>query len=229
MRSLLFTIGVLTLAVGAAPLPPGDPGQLRAVVTLTGADGRTVPAGQAVVWIPGLGSKSGLRPASSPSMSSREKRFDPRILAVPVGTPVAFPNFDKVFHNVFSLSEKNRFDLGLYRHGASKSTTFENSGLVRVYCNIHPQMAAFIVVVDGAFYSTTGPDGAVLLRGVPAGKHALRAWDEKGGDWDGAVEVFPGRTAEATIVLDIRSWRDAPHKNKYGKSYPPPGDDENRY
>jgi plastocyanin len=229
MRPLLFVIAVSALTVAVPPTPPGEPGQVRVAATLMGGDGRLVPAGQAVVWIPGLGNPRDVRPASTPAMSSRNKRFDPRILAVPVGTPVVFPNFDKIFHNVFSLSEKNRFDLGLYRNGASKSATFENPGVVRVYCNIHPQMAAFVVVVDGAFYAATGPDGVAMLSGVPAGRHPLRAWDEKGGDWNGTVEVFPGRTSDATVALDTRSWRDAPHKNKHGKTYPPPGDDDDRY
>jgi plastocyanin len=229
MRSLLLAIGLSALAVATPPAAPGDAGQLRAVATMTGADARTAAAGNVVVWIPGLGNPGDARPASPPAMSSREKRFDPRILAVPAGTPVAFPNFDKIFHNVFSLSERNRFDLGLYRNGTSRSATFENPGVVRVYCNIHPQMAAFIVVVDGAFYSATGPDGVALLRGIPPGKHPLRAWDEKGGDWSGSAEVLPGRTTDVTIALDVRSWRETPHRNKYGKAYPPPGDDDSRY
>ena len=210
--------------------PSAQPaGQLRAVVTVTGADGRAVPAPQAVVWIPGLGNPAGSRARTPLSMASKDKRFEPRVLAVPVGMPVTFPNMDKIFHNVFSLSDKNRFDLGLYRKGSSKSATFENPGVVRVYCNIHPQMAAFIVVVDGAHYSAADADGVALLGGVPAGRHPLRAWDEKGGEWNGSVEVLPGRVAEVSIVLDVRAWREQPHTNKYGRAYPPPGDDDNRY
>jgi len=230
MRLLTLGIVVSALAMAGPPAAPGEStGQLRAVVTLTGADGRTATAAQAVVWIPGLGNPKESRPAARLVMSSKDKRFEPRVLAVPVGAPVSFPNLDKIFHNVFSLSDKNRFDLGLYRNGASRTAIFEHPGVVRVYCNIHSQMAAYVVVVDGAFYGRTGADGVVLLSAVPAGRHPLRAWDERGGEWSGSVEVLPGRTVEVPVGLDERGWRDQPHKNKYGKSYPLPGDDDNRY
>jgi plastocyanin len=228
----LLTFGIVVSALAMAGPPAATPvptGQLRAVVTVTGADGRTAKAAEAVVWIPGLGNYKESRPAARLVMSSKDKRFEPRVLAVPVGVPVSFPNLDKIFHNVFSLSDKNRFDLGLYRNGASRTTTFEHPGVVRVYCNIHPQMASYVVVVDGTFYGRTSPDGVVLLSAVPAGRHPLRAWDERGGEWSGSVEVLPGRTVEIAVGLDARGWRDQPHKNKYGKSYPPPGDNDNRY
>jgi hypothetical protein len=162
-------------------------------------------------------------------MASRNKRFEPRVLAVPKGTTVAFPNYDKVFHNVFSLSETSRFDLGLYRNGASRTTSFETPGVVRVYCNIHPQMAAYVVVLDGDLYAQTGKDGVALLGSVPAGRHALKVWEERGGEWSGTVVVPAGGTVEVTVRFDASKWREQSHKNKHGKDYPPPDDDENRY
>ena len=99
-------------------------------VLVTGADGRTLPAPDAVVWLPG---SRGRRPPPPPKMASRDKRFEPRVLAVPKGAAVTFPNFDKIFHNVFSLSEPGRFDLGLNRNGAARTTRFSEPGVVRVY------------------------------------------------------------------------------------------------
>jgi hypothetical protein len=210
------------VAPTATPVPPGA---VRLKVLLTGADGKTLPAADAVAWFPGLRGS----PPPPPRMSSRQKRFEPRVLAVPKGTAVTFPNYDKIFHNVFSLSETSQFDLGLYRNGASRTTTFQTPGVVRVYCNIHPQMAAYVVVLDGSLYAQTGADGTALLQGVPPGRQLLKVWEERGGEWSGTVLVPPGATIDLTVPFDVSKWKAQPHKNKHGKDYPPPDDDENRY
>lgn len=213
----------------ATPRPTPTPiptGTLRVKVLVTGSDGRTLPAPDAVVWIPG---SRGRRPAQQPKMASRDKRFEPRVLAVPKGAEVSFPNFDKIFHNVFSLSEPGRFDLGLYRNGSARTTRFAEPGVVRVYCNIHPQMAAYVVVLDGELFAQTGPDGVAAIAAVPAGRHAVKAWDERGGEWSGNASVMAGGTTDVSITLDATKWKATPHKNKHGKDYPPPDDDENRY
>lgn len=207
----------------ATPVPPGA---VRVQVLVTGADGKASPAPEAVAWFPGLRGRPG---TAAPRMGSREKRFDPRVLAVPVGTTVTFPNHDKIFHNVFSLSEAAAFDLGLYRNGASRTARFDRPGVVRVYCNIHPQMAAFVVVLEGSLFAQTARDGVALFDEVPPGRQLLKVWDERGGEWSGTVVVPPGGTVPVAVSLDASKWKDLPHKNKYGKSYPPPDDDENRY
>jgi plastocyanin len=219
---------VETPAATPAPTPtatPVPPGSIRVKVLVTGMDGKVQPAADAVAWIPGLRGPE----APQPRMSSRDKRFEPRVLAVPKGTKVTFPNYDKIFHNVFSLSEAGRFDLGLYRNGASRTTSFDTPGVVRVYCNIHPQMAAYVVVLDGSLYAQTGKDGIALLSGVPAGRQVVKIWEERGGEWSGSVVVPAGATAELTVPFDASRWKDQPHKNKYGRDYPPPDDDANRY
>lgn len=217
---------IVTPAVTPTPVPP--PGEIRASITLLAPDRKRVPATGVVLWISEMPAEKAAA-AAHPKVASKSKRFDPRLTVVPAGTTVDFPNLDPIFHNVFSLSEKNRFDLGLYRNGAFRSMTFDTPGLVRIYCNIHPQMAAYIMVVDGRFWTQTGPDGSATLAAVPQGRHALRAWDEKGGEWAGAVDVVSGKPSSVAIVLDGSSWKETPHKNKYGKDYPPPDDDENRY
>ncbi len=213
----------------ATPRPTPTPiptGTLRVKVLVTGADGRTLPAPDAVVWLPG---SRGRRPPPPPKMASRDKRFEPRVLAVPKGAAVTFPNFDKIFHNVFSLSEPGRFDLGLYRNGAARTTRFSEPGVVRVYCNIHPQMAAYVVVLDGELHAQSGADGVAAIAAVPAGRHAVKVWDERGGEWSGTASVTPGAVTDVSVTLDATKWKEMPHKNKYGKDYPPPSDDENRY
>ncbi len=113
-------------------------------------------------------------------MKSASKRFQPRVVAVPKNTTVEFPNADPIYHNVFSVSGANRFDLGLYRSGASKPKTFEEAGLVRVYCNIHPQMVG---LRDGRGLGLRGRDAAERRRSrfpnVPAGARVLKVWHEE--------------------------------------------------
>ena len=237
------TLAFLAAARGGMSTPESAAAasfDLRVSVTVLGSDHRAQPAAQAIVWIPDPAAKprpGGASPAATPAappspaprIASKSKRFDPRITAVPAGTTVEFPNLDGIFHNVFSLSPNAKFDLGLYRNGASRAMTFDTPGLVRVYCNIHPQMAAYLVVIDGTIWAQTGADGTAVLLRVPAGKVAVRAWDEKGGDYQGTVDVAAGKNAPFAIVLDGSNFKDAPHTNKYGKKYPPPDDDANRY
>lgn len=227
---LAFSSGPLSAGLGAdvpAAATPAPTGAVRVKVVVAGADGKALPAPEAVAWFPGLSAAAHAAPPLR--MASHDKRFEPRVLAVPKGATVTFPNYDKVFHNVFSLSETAPFDLGLYRNGASKTETFATPGVVRVYCNIHPQMAAYLVVLDGSLYGQTGKDGSVRIDGVPAGRQTLRVWEERGGEWSGTVVVPPGGTAEVAVSLDASRWRLSPHKNKHGKDYPPPDDDANRY
>ena len=200
-------------------------------VTVAGPDHRPSPAPNAVVWIPDASPRPAAvaPPSARPRIASKNKRFDPRIVVVPAGATVEFPNLDGIFHNVFSLSPGAKFDLGLYRNGATRSMTFDNPGLVRVYCNIHPQMAAYLMVIDGTIWAQTAADGTAVLANVPAGRVGVRAWDEKGGDYQGMVDVAAGKAAFLAIALDGSSFRETPHTNKYGRKYPPPDDDANRY
>ncbi|KAA0254575.1 MAG: hypothetical protein EDX89_09555 [Acidobacteria bacterium] len=210
----------------ATPTPV--PGEVRVAVTVVGPDRKTVPGKDSAVWIPGSPRPAG-SPPPVPRIASKGKRFEPRVTVVPVGTTVDFPNLDRIYHNAFSLSEGATFDLGLYRNGASKPFTFQKPGVVRLYCNIHPQMAAFIVVADGGVTALAGAGGIAVLPGVPPGRHPLHVWDERGGEWSGTVEVLPGQVSTVPVRLDASAYRELPHKNKHGKDYPPPEDDENRY
>lgn len=162
-------------------------------------------------------------------IAQRKKRFEPRVSIVSTGSTVDFPNYDRVFHNVFSLSTPKSFDLGLYRKGKSKSVRFDDPGLVQVYCNIHPHMAAYLMVVDSARHSTADPQGVITLRGIPPGHQKVQGWNSRGGMWTRNVTVRPGRTTPVFVKLDISSWREVPHLNKHGKEYPPPDDDDFRY
>lgn len=179
-----------------------------------------------VVWVEGINTPA--RPRVR-QMVSIHKRFEPRVIAVEKGGEVAFPNEDSIYHNVFSVSGRNRFDLGLYRRGHSRQVKFLYPGLVRVYCNIHPQMVGYIRVVDSSLYWVTEKDGEFSFDRVPEGTRTVWAWCEDGGETSRVVTLRAGSAAVADLTFDVSSFKPAPHKNKYGKDYPPPPPDEERY
>lgn len=148
----------------------------------------------------------------------RDLTFLPGIMVVPTGTTVEFPNDDKVFHNVFSVSSAARFDLGLYKSGTSKEVTLKRPGVVDVYCNIHPQMAARIKVIDTGHYAVTGPDGTFRIKGVPAGTYPVVAWQAHGEEHRGEVTVTPGGVAAVAITL-VEGKPSKRHLRKDGTPY----------
>ena len=135
-------------------------------------------------------------------MTQRNETFLPYALAVRAGTAVDFPNEDHTYHNVFSLSKARRFDLGRYAAGRSKRVRFDQPGIVRVFCDIHSHMSAFILVFNHQFFDTTNADGRYSLPGVPAGKYTLNAWND-GEVRDSRIVTVPeeGDTVEVDFVL----------------------------
>ncbi len=204
-------------------------GRLRVKVTMVGSDGAKRPAADAVAWLPGTPAADAGTATGVVRIAQRHKAFEPHVEVIPAGATVAFPNFDRIYHNVFSLSEIARFDLGLYRNGASRSVTFGKPGVIRIYCNIHPSMSAFLVVVAGTAFAKTGAEGTALLPPVAAGPYRMSVWHERGGEREVNVVVKPGAVTPVEVSLDASRWRPETHKNKYGKDYPPPDDDETRY
>ena len=159
------------------------------------------------------------------SMETRNKQFGPRVLPVPLGARVNFPNFDNIFHNLFSVSRPNDFDLGLYKGGTSKTKVFESPGVVRVYCNVHPQMAATIVVANSPFFTTADKTGNFSLAAVPNGSYMLRAYTEEG-QTEQKIEVGEN-PLKVKLAIDARNFKKIKHKNKLGKDYPT--DENERY
>ncbi len=112
------------------------------------------------------------------TMDQRNETFVPHVLAVTVGTTVEFPNSDNIYHNVFSLRGPRPFDLGRYAAGRSKSVRFDRPGIVRVFCEIHSHMSAFILVFNHRYFSVTSSDGRYQISRVPPGRYTLVAWNE---------------------------------------------------
>src|SRR5580765_7688110 len=219
----------LSVLLALLPAPPPGGGTVAGKVVLVRSGADVPDASSAVVWIEGARGGGGPAPAAG-TMKSEQKKFAPRVVVVRRNSTVQFPNADSIYHNAFSVSGQNRFDLGLYRSGTSRDKQFEEPGLVRVYCNIHPQMVGFVMVVDSDFAAVTGPDGAFRFENVPAGTWTVKIWNEEGGEAGSPVTVRAGAQTPAVFQLDATAFRREPHKNKYGKEYPPQaGADDERY
>jgi len=134
-------------------------------------------------------------------MDQRDETFVPRLLAVTTGTVVDFPNSDRTYHNVFSLSRARRFDLGRYASGRSKAVRFDRPGVVRVFCDIHSHMSAFVVVFNHPFFRVTDPDGRYRLDNVPPGAYTVVGWYEGEARVQRSVTVAPGAIAELDLEV----------------------------
>lgn len=153
------------------------------------------PASEAVVW---LDAPPDAAPVKRPKavLDQRNIAFFPHVLAVQVGTKVEFPNHDRVFHNVFSDHDGKKFNLGLYPVGMVKEIPFDQPGLSRVFCNIHPQMSAYVMVVATPYFAVADDAGRFAVRGVRPGNYRYHAWRPGGPVLNGSVTVGPGSVME---------------------------------
>jgi plastocyanin len=156
------------------------------------------PVANAVIWLDAQGAPPLVQSASI-TLDQRNLAFSPHVLAVRVGTSVDFPNNDHVFHNVFSFKDGKKFDLGMYPSGVkAKPVVFDRPGLSRIFCNIHPNMAAYVMAVDTPYYATSDERGAFTMTGIPPGTYTYHAWRPGGDTLTGAVTVGVNR------ILEIR-------------------------
>ena len=149
----------------------------------------------------------------------RNKAFVPRVLAVPVGSSVDFPNNDLIFHNVFSRARPNPFDLGLYRSGSTKSRVFADAATYRVFCNIHPQMTAVILVLPTSFITEIDGSGSFRLD-LPAGRYRVTAWSERSQPATIEIIVPTSGATSPELILNESRFVELPHSNKFGQDYP---------
>jgi plastocyanin len=209
MRLLVLAVLLLTAApVAAAPV--------SGIVRTTVRPG-TTPA-QAVVYAEPVDRPAPPK-AVKVSLTQKDKSFSPDVLGVPVGSTIEFPNSDPIFHNVFSLSPPAPFDLGLYRAGASKTRVFSAPATYRVFCNIHPQMTAVVIVVPTPFVTVAGKDGAFALD-LPPGTYRVTAVSGRAAATVKEIAVPAAGLRVDDLALDERPFADQPHKNKFGKDYP---------
>jgi plastocyanin len=136
-------------------------------------------------------------------MAQVDERFEPRVLTVLQGARVEFPNRDDIYHNVFSLSSAKSFDLGRYPKGASKSVTFNKAGVVQVFCHIHSDMSAIVLVLGNEHHATPGADGRYVIENIPAGEYTVVGWHERTKPAMQRVRVAPGQTATINFSLPL--------------------------
>ncbi len=191
-----------------------------------------------VVWLESVGNRPAAPAASCPAppaqMEQLGKRFIPHVLAVPVGSAVRFPNFDPVFHNVFSNFSGQIFDLGLYPPHGSRTVTFRRPGVVRVFCNIHPTMSAVILVTREPWVAVSDREGSFRIACVPEGAYRLHVYHERARDktlaeLERRVTVPASGLALPPLEISETGYVETPHRNKYGQDYPPVVDDPRPY
>jgi plastocyanin len=164
--------------------------------------------------------------SSHPRLIQKNKVFEPHVLAVQVGSQVDFPNRDPFFHNVFSLFNGKRFDLGLYEAGSTRSVHFDRVGICYIFCNIHPQMSAVVVVVDTPYFAVSNSRGEIAIPDVPPGRYQLNFWEEHCvpqtlTELSRQVNVGEDATSLGSIHLQESREPVTAHLNKYGKQYDP--------
>lgn len=188
---------------------------------------KTPPA--TVVWLDPLAVPGGVaspQPEQGVQLTQKGKEFQPHVLVIPVGTAVEFPNRDPFFHNVFSLFEGKRFDLGLYEAGTSRMVHFDRPGISYIFCNIHSQMSAVVIALTTPYHAVAGANGTVSIAGVRAGRYRLEVWHEGTSpdalkELSRVVEVKQSEVSlgKITVVQDNAMLA---HKNKYGQDYVEP-------
>ncbi len=195
-------------------------------------------ADNVVLWLTPVSSSTivNFPPATNgnrPRLVQKNKSFEPHVLVVPVGASVEFPNRDPFFHNVFSLFEGKRFDLGLYEAGTTRSVVFDKPGISYIFCNIHSEMSAVVIAVTSPYYGISDRNGHVAIAHVPTGRYTLRIWYE-----DTLPEELSKLTREVNISQDASNLgamrlpaTNLPpgHENMYGRDYTPPLPDSPSY
>ena len=185
-----------------------------------------------VVWLTPLGPLAGTGSSipsghSAPQIAQIKKSFDPHVLVIQVGTAVQFPNKDPFLHNVFSLFDGKRFDLGFYEAGSSKTVHFDRAGVSFLFCNIHPEMSGAVVAVDTPYFGISDRNGRVTIPNVPDGRYQLNVWYERSLPEDLKTAGRTVTISDASRFLEPVRVVENPnftleHKNKYGQDYIPP-------
>lgn len=232
--SLLLSVGAVGLVLGLGLAPDASAeaaktvaaapeqvatGDVRGEVRLRKRWRELKDRSDIVVYLEGVPGAPPTPPEAAHQIRQHNKSFSPKVSAVVVGTTVAFPNDDKIFHNVFSMSRSMKFDLGLYKSGTSKSVVATRSGIVDIYCNIHPSMAAKVLVLENQYFAVTGEDGTFAIKGVPAGTYPVVAWQANGDAYRGEVTVSADEVT--TLEIEMLAGRAAheEHTRKDGTPY----------
>ena len=181
-----------------------------------------------VVWLKPVDPQNAPHPAPAGRLrlTQHNKSFEPHVLVVPVGAVVEFPNRDPFFHNVFSLFDGKRFDLGLYEAGSTRNVSFDRPGISYIFCNIHAEMSAVVIALDTPYFAVSNRRGEIVIPQVPAGRYTLHVWYESA-----LPSTLKALTREINVTADSSTlgvltipaeMSVRAHKNKYGMDYEPP-------
>src|SRR5215469_9723758 len=181
----ILSFAIATMLVAAAPGEPAAYGQAslagKVDFTTNVKSGSRAPNREAVVWLTPLDRQSASQIAQPKAVQlvQKDKTFHPHLLVIPAGSTVVFPNRDPFFHNVFSLFEGKRFDLGLYEAGGSRAVVFDREGISYIFCNIHAEMSAVIIALKTPYYGISDRKGMITIADVPPGRYEMHVWDER--------------------------------------------------
>jgi len=216
--------GVLIASIHA----PAQEAILKAHIAVTRTGHTLKDASQAVVWLTPIGAAPPpvLQQTEIPKLIQKDKAFHPPLLVIPVGGQVEFPNHDPFFHNVFSLFEGKRFDLGLYESGTTRFVQFDKPGISYIFCNIHAQMSAVVIALNTPYYAISDKRGEISIANVPPGRYQLQVFHpsvtpEVLHALTREITVNAGDTSIGTFTL-AESNLELTHKNKYGTDYERP-------
>lgn len=230
-RALICAIAFMCAQAGAQEVT------LSARVKLISSEGNSESshAEDVVVWLTPVGTQPATKfdPKQPLRLTQHNKSFEPHLLVVPVGAVVQFPNRDPFFHNVFSLFEGKRFDLGLYEAGSTRNVSFDRAGISYIFCNIHAEMSAVVIALNTPYYGISNRRGDVVIPNVPDGRYTMRTWSEAAlpealNSMTREIDVTGNRSTLGVLHITTGAVSTA-HKNKYGMDYEPPAPNNPAY
>jgi plastocyanin len=225
---LCWLLAILLAGLAFTPTNAWQRARLTAQLELLNAKVKTrqgkPEASGVVIWLEAPGVSARPNPPRQ-KLNQRGKRFLPHVMVVEKGSEVDFPNSDPYFHNVFSLFNGKRFDLGLYASGESRPVLFNRVGVSYIFCNIHPLMSAVVVVVDSPYFALSDPNGKLTINDVPEGRYQLKVWHERATPQELAsltrtVQVSSSGTFDLGVVrINEAGYIPLAHPNKHGQPY----------
>jgi plastocyanin len=229
-------VGILTVLLLIGTFYASAQSSLKAHIELTKDGHRVKDASKAVVWLTPVGTTVDppeQKASEIPQLVQHNKMFEPSLLVVPVGGKVEFPNHDPFFHNVFSMFEGKRFDLGLYESGTTRFVQFDKPGISFIFCNIHAQMSAVVIALATPYYAISSWRGDISIPNVPPGRYEVQLFHSSVAPdalhaLNREITVNSGTTSLGTLTLAETDVVLA-HKNKYGRDYDPPEPDSPAY
>jgi plastocyanin len=235
---IVFCLVLPSCVLASAQVVAVNGVELKGKVQLTRNRRQVVDASKLVVWLTPLGSTRAVSPmpqqsSQIPQLVQKDKSFQPSLVVIPAGGKVEFPNHDPFFHNVFSLFDGKRFDLGLYESGTTRFVEFDKPGISFIFCNIHPQMSAVVIALNTPYYGISDRHGDISISGVAPGRYQLHVFHpsvspETLHAAEREITVTPADTFLGAFSLAESNYELA-HKNKYGRDYDPPDPDSPAY